>query len=211
MPRSLSLASYVEKAKIDSNVPYLLAIEVNLKNPITFVIEETLRFVHNDDEVQFQNETYYPTQFDLTYKEESGSTSECRLTVNDYSQVIAQRQEDYYGAIGSTVRVMILNHGNVQANQAAAQPDVEMFFEITASSSSDWSIHWTLGAENALALPFPRYRQRRDRCRFRYKDEHCGYTGALPECDLSLDGANGCTAHDNVINFGGFPGINNSS
>jgi hypothetical protein len=35
-------------------------------------------------------------------------------------------------------------------------------------------------------------------------------TGIMPSCDLSLQGPNGCAAHNNTQNFGGFPGLNDN-
>lgn len=42
-------------------------------------------------------------------------------------------------------------------------------------------------------------------CIFRYRDESCGYTGPLPDCDKSFAGPNGCRTHGNAPRFGGFP------
>lgn len=205
MPRSISLASVIEKNKIASDVPYLIAVEVFLKDSETKEVLETLRFVNNDEDVTFEGNLFSKGVFDLTYKEEAGGIGSASISVNDYSQIIAQREEEYSGGIGSSVRVLVLNSA-----QLSETPDVELFYDITGSQSSNWQVTWALGAENALALPFPRFKQRRDRCRFRYKDANCEYSGAIATCDLTLDGPNGCTSHSNEINFGGFPGINNS-
>jgi hypothetical protein len=35
---------------------------------------------------------------------------------------------------------------------------------------------------------------------------HCD-SGGLPACDYTLDGPNGCRAHMNTLNFGGFPSL----
>ena len=240
MSRALSLASVIEKAKTSSNTPYLIALDVYVKDQSTKVIQETLRFIANDEDVEFEGNTYQKAIFDVRYTEEAGGVGSASITVNDFKQIIKQREESYGGLIGSTVKIMVINIDGMQRTQSIAtedqvwaddvwadnlwskettiehsateyKPDVELFYDITASSSTDWTVSWTLGSENALALPFPRFKQRRDRCRFRYKDQDCGYSGGLATCDLSLDGSNGCTAHSNEINFGGFPGINSES
>ena len=40
-------------------------------------------------------------------------------------------------------------------------------------------------------------------CPYRYKGVLCKYAGALPTCDRTYAGANGCVAHANTLNFGG--------
>lgn len=40
-------------------------------------------------------------------------------------------------------------------------------------------------------------------CILEYKGCACGYSGDLPGCDKSWDGANGCVAHGNEERFGG--------
>lgn len=47
----------------------------------------------------------------------------------------------------------------------------------------------------------------RNVCSHRYKGALCGYTGTIAACDLSLDGPNGCTVHDNQARFGGAPSL----
>ncbi|CDT54306.1 Putative Phage-related protein-like (fragment) [Vibrio coralliirubri] len=82
-------------------------------------------------------------------------------------------------------------------------------FQVTGASAKNYEVSWTLGAMDLLRVRTPRRRQMRNRCCWRYKSKECGYTGAQKYCDLSLQGLNGCTAHDNEGNFGGFPGITN--
>uniref|UniRef100_UPI002B053875 hypothetical protein n=2 Tax=Aeromonadaceae TaxID=84642 RepID=UPI002B053875 len=85
--------------------------------------------------------------------------------------------------------------------------DFSEMFEIVSSSSPDYAVSIELGAENPLMRMFPGRTQMRDRCSFRYKSACCGYTGALPSCDLTLTGDNGCRAHQNESRFGGAPSI----
>ncbi len=47
-------------------------------------------------------------------------------------------------------------------------------------------------------------------CIWKYKSTQCGYTGALATCTRTLDGTNGCEAHNNQVRFGGFPGIDSN-
>lgn len=82
------------------------------------------------------------------------------------------------------------------------------YFKVVGAAVKGNIVTWTLGDDNPLASPFPRRRQLMDRCSWRYKSNNCGYAGGMSSCDLTLNGSNGCAAHDNDLNFGGFPGIN---
>lgn len=92
----------------------------------------------------------------------------------------------------------------------AAQVEVvdTEYFKVVGAAVKGNVVTWTLGDDNPLASPFPRRRQLMDRCSWRYKSGNCGYVGAMSSCDLTLNGSNGCAAHDNDLRFGGFPGIN---
>ena len=78
---------------------------------------------------------------------------------------------------------------------------------VTGASAKNYDATFTLGAENPVTFRFPRRRQRRDVCQWRYKSAYCGYTGALPTCDFTMNGSNGCIAHANGPRFGAYPGI----
>ena len=57
-------------------------------------------------------------------------------------------------------------------------------------------------------VPIPRRIYRKDRCSWVFKDPStCKYVGSLENCDKSRGAENGCQAHDNLLNFGGFPNI----
>ena len=136
-------------------------------------------------------------------KEESGVQQEIKLSIKDYSKAIQQRMQAYGGGVGFNVAVMVVNAGLL--NQP---PEILENFQVIAADSASYVASFHLGAENNISKNFPRRRQARDYCQWRYKGDECGYTGTNPTCDLSLKGANGCVAHQNVIHFGAFPGIN---
>lgn len=91
-----------------------------------------------------------------------------------------------------------------------AEPEVLDRFEIISASSSDFQVSWTLGMQNLIDQKFPGRTQFRDRCGLRYKGSECGYVGPLPTCSYTLTGSNGCQAHNNAPQFGGFPGLMNN-
>jgi hypothetical protein len=203
MTKSLSVASVIEKNKISSDVPWLICLDIDVIDPDTGEVVETGHYVLNTEQIEFNGHSYIPASFDIELKEESGAQQNVRLSFRDYSLTIQRKMQQYGGGVGFTVAVMVVNAGAL--NQP---PEIVENFEVVGAESSNYSCSFMLGAENNVTKIFPRRRQMKDYCQWRYKSEECGYTGSLPSCDLSIKGANGCSVHQNVVHFGAFPGIN---
>jgi phage-related protein len=202
MSKSLSVASVLEKNRLSSDVPFLITLDIDVVNPDTGQVVETGHFVRNPDPITFNGFEYTASSFDIELKEESGKLQEIRLSMKDYTRLVQQRMQDYGGGVGFNVTVSVVNSAALDK-----PPEIQEFFTVIASESSQYVCSFTLGAENVITKTFPRRRQTRDYCQWRYKGPECGYSGTKPTCDLSLRGENGCQAHDNVIRFGAFPGI----
>lgn len=203
MTKSLSIASVIEKNRLSSDVPWLICLDIAVINHASGDIVEYAHFVRNTEAVTFNGVEYQPMNFDIELKEESGAQQTVKLSIKDYSLAVQQRMQDYGGGVGSTVSIMVVNSA-----QLANPPEIVEYFEIIGAESANYVTSFTLGAENNISKTFPRRRQAKDYCQWRYRSEDCGYTGNLPSCDLSLKGVNGCQVHENVIHFGAFPGIN---
>lgn len=206
MPKTISIASAIESHRIASEVPYLCLLDVEVVNRDTGTVVETLRFVRNPEDVTFNGNTYSKAMFDISFKQEAGKFAEVTLSMNDYTQTLQARMEQYGGGIGSNVTFYVV----ASSNLASGQADTVEYFKIVGATSSDYRQEFSLGAENALTQPFPRRRQTKDFCQWRYKSAQCGYSGGMATCDLTLQGANGCAAHSNTVNFGAFPGLNSN-
>lgn len=203
MSKSLSVASIIEKNRLSSDVPFLVCLDIDVVDPASGAVVETAYYVRNTEAVTFNGHSYEPSAFDIDLKEESGTLVTIRLTIKDYARVIQSKMQAYGGGVGFGVTVSVVNSAAL-----TQPPEVQEFFEVVASESNAHVCSFTLGAENAVTKTFPRRRQTRDYCQWRYKGEECGYAGGLTSCDLTLKGPNGCEAHANVIHFGAFPGIN---
>jgi phage-related protein len=205
MSKFLSVATVIEKNKIASDTPFLVCLEIDVLDPATNTLVETFYLVRNAEDVVWQGHTYVAMSFDIEFKSEANAIAPIQLRMFDYTRAVMERMQAYGGGIGSTVRVIVLNAG------ALDQPaEIMEHFSVVGAQAQNYTILWTLGAENILEITFPKRRQLRDRCSWRYKSGQCKYTGAKATCDLSLQGPNGCAAHFNTINFGGFPGINSN-
>lgn len=206
MRKRLSLADVVEKNKIASANAFIALLEVQVIDPANGSLVETLYVANNSEDVIYGGNTYVQMVFDIQVKAEAGAAPTVTLNVNDYSQAVMGRMQAYGGGIGFNVKLIIVNSGDL------TQPsELEETFEVIGANASNYSVSWTLGAESTLTTIFPRRNQLKDRCTWKYKGTECGYVGALTSCDLSLQGANGCTAHSNSDRFGGCPGINISN
>jgi phage-related protein len=202
MSTSLSIASVIEKNRLSSDVPWLICLDIDVIDPASMAVVETMRLVRNTEAITFNGFDYVPSNFDIELKSSSGEQQTVSVSINDYSLAIQKRMQDYGGGVGFKVSVMVVNAGNL-----AQPPEIIEYFEVVGASSNNYACSFTLGAENNLTKTFPRRRQMRDFCQWRYKSAECGYTGSVPTCDLSLQGPNGCATHDNVVRFGAYPGL----
>jgi hypothetical protein len=206
MSKSLSVASIIEKNLLSSTTPFIPLLDIEVVNPSTGVVVETLHVCRNTENLTFNGVLYTATKFDFELRSEAGAQSAFSLSITDYSKAIQGRMQAYGGGIGFNVTLIVVNAG--QLNSPA---ELVEYFQVVGASAANYVVQFTLGAENALTVTFPKRRQTKDFCQWRYKDpDTCGYAGAMPSCDLTLQGANGCAAHANTQRFGGYPGINSN-
>ena len=203
MSTNLSLASIVEANRLASEVPFLCLIDLEVVNPDTGAVVIVVHVVRNSEDITFNGNLYTAGSFDIQVKYEAGKMASVNLSVTDYTQHIQSLMEQYGGGIGSNVTLYVVNAANL-----AQGPEIQEFFQITSAVSSEYQQQFTLGAENVLMQTFPRRRQTKNFCSWRFKSPECGYTGSVATCDLTLQGVDGCESKSNSINFGAFPGLN---
>ena len=206
MSKPLSVITSIEKGNIGSNEPFLVCLDIEVVDPATLLLVETLHLVRNTEDITFNGFTYTAAAFDISFKSESGSMPQVSLTIKDYTRAIQARMQAYNGGMGFRVNLIVVNAGDL-----SQPPEIIEHFEVTNATASDYVSQFTLGAENALASPFPKRKQTKRFCQWRYKGIECKYVGPLTSCDLTLQGTNGCSVHSNTLNYGAFPGLNNSN
>lgn len=202
MPKNLPLSTVLEKNKIAGETPYLIALEIDQRNPVTRVIETTIRVVNNDEDVTIGGETYVALPFSISTTVTAGSTPETTVTLQDVSGAFKQVMREYAGGVDFPVRVIA-----AMADNLTDPPEEIDNYRVTSSSVGDLAVTLRLGDDNILLRDFPKRSQLQDRCTWVYKGAQCKYAGALATCDYTLQGPNGCKEHNNTTNFGGFPGI----
>jgi phage-related protein len=200
--KSLSVNTILEKNKLSSKVSFIVLLEIQVMNPDTQTIVDTIFVANNNENIVFNSETYLAFAFDISLKEEAGTMPDITITARDFQKVILTKLNQYSGASGSIIILRVVNTDNL-----AQGAEIEQTYELMESSANSFSVSLKLGVENSLRKVFPRRTQMRDRCAWRYKSPECGYSGGLATCDLTLQGPNGCATHNNTINYGGFPGL----
>jgi phage-related protein len=201
---ALSIATVLEKNRLDSDIPFLVALDIEVVNPATGVVVQVLHVVRNQEEITFNGNPYQPAMFDITFGQAMGEQTRVNLSMKDVTGAVQALMEEYGGGIGFNVTLYIVNGGALDD-----PPEIEEFFQVIGASASEYEISWELGAENETIKTFPRRRQTKDFCQWRYKDpDTCRYVGPLTSCDLTLQGPNGCAAHANTARFGAYPGLN---
>lgn len=203
MPNNISLANVIEKNKLASDVAQVVAFEVHVSESPYLPPSEVLRFVRNNEPLTHMGNSYAAANFEVDLRVSAGGQPELNVTFMDLTREVQARMQEFSGGVGFPVILSVIN-----GSLPNEPPALKEYFEIITSSSKDYVVTFSLGADNGVGAVFPGRRQRRDLCGWRYKDATtCGYTGELPSCDQTRDGANGCKVHGNANRFGGFPGI----
>lgn len=202
MARHLSVATVIEKNKISSAVAFVILLDLNIVDPNTRLVAETVRICANDENLTFEGNLYVAANFTLDVVQKQNTAPSVTLSARDPMQMIQSRIEAYAGGVFSEVVMTVVN--TARLDQPA---EVRERFSVLSSNCKDYVISASLGAENPLMIQFPKYKQMRERCAWRFKGYGCGYAGAVATCDYTLNGPNGCKAKANNLNFRGLPGL----
>jgi len=203
--KNLSIATVIEKNKLQSDRAWLIALKIHVRNPATGSIEEVIRVVRNTELTTIMGEPYEPAAFDISLDEKSTELPTLKITIQDQTQIVHGYMERYGGGVGFDVDLIVV-HAKT-ADDSESDPELIEYFQVINSGTSNYVVSWTLGAENPLRQIFPARRQDDEQCSFKFKDGNCAYKGSATSCDLTLNGANGCRAKNNAKNYGGYPGI----
>lgn len=219
--RNLAAALIAEKNKPNGS-PWAICLQMSVPNG------STLYLTNYDQNIVWAGNTYLSFPFQLgDLKEGSdGTLNKVTLGVSNISREIMSILEQYR-MIGQTAYIRFLN------TLYLSNPDPSFMLEfgplrIKETPFDMKTVNFVLGASNILQRDLPWHWFDRNRCRFAFASAKCGWTAAkgvtagadAGSCDHTLDGANGCVAHNNYnvdvngvaqaslgLRFGGFPGI----
>lgn len=212
------MAAAIDKSNLSSDDPVFMLVDVYVVNRVTGEqTGEIIRLANTPQEIStesdttgglvFQGNTYQPAAFDVQLKETAGEVPTINMTVKDVTGIVRNYMDLYAGGVGFNVRVSVVWGSTLDLPSSQQRAEIQEMFQVISGSIADRDVTWSLGAPSLLAFDFPRRRQTKDFCQWQYKGVECAYTGGMTTCDRTLKGENGCEAHDNVANFGGFPGI----
>jgi hypothetical protein len=199
----LSVATAIEKNRIASDKAFVLLMEIQVFDLFGAYVE-TLRLAKNSEDVTYHGQIYEKSNFSIKLNLDVASEPKLQCTAEDPAGVIRDRMELYSGGAGFPVRIVVVNTGNLDQ-----PPEIEETFKVVSSSAAGYQVSFTMGIDNPIATRFPNRIQWRDQCSYRYKGARCKYSGSMSSCDFTRLGANGCKAHSNEVNFGGFLGLQN--
>lgn len=202
MARHLSAASAIDRSRLSSSTAWLILLKLEIADPNTRQTVETVHLVANDEDITFDGNLYTAANFVINIDQGQNQAPSVTLVAQDQTGMIERKIEDYAGGVMSQVVMMVVNSDRLEH-----EPEIENTFDVVSSSAKDGVVSFELGSENPLTIQFPKHTQMKDRCSWRYKGYGCEYAGPMGSCDYTLDGPNGCRAHDNVERFRGLPGL----
>ena len=207
------------KNRTENPDPWLILLKITLDD----VGSTQIRLTRNNENVFFDdgsgNEEYTAFPFTISAKTQTstGEISHLELQVSNITRLIQPYLEDLDGAIGSTVKVMVINYSNLTATpngKVADYADLIQEYDVLSTKSSMRWVTFVLGAPSPLRKPFPPDK---------YMAQHCAWqfdtaVTPSPECNYRVDGDglgkatckrtyNDCVNHGNEARYGGFLGL----
>lgn len=212
---------------------------VNSSNPWLHLLHvhfpyEDIYLVRNTEDVEFNGRTYTAFPFDPDIHRETGDPGEIPtrvIRVSNVLQLMEQVLENLGGAVGSTVTWTTVNYKNLASKTAADYADFEVSFEILSTEIDSQWVTFTLGAPFLNLQRFPLDYYDANYCNwvrcYALAGQECNFSEAenwpggpdlvnYPDadasyCDGTLHGPNGCEAHNNQINWGGYVGLKSNA
>ena len=198
--RHLNATSFVDKARLHSKEAFIPLFEVTI--PLDGKDDQELHFCNWGEDVIYKGVSYTGGDFDFTIRSDNNKMPVGTLSCYDPSGQLHQLLEHSYGAVDAKVVIKVVNTASLDK-----EPEFEELFAVGRSSMKGGYVQFELTVPNYIAMRCPPRLFIREFCGWTYRDKSCGYKGDKPTCDYSLRSNNGCVAHDNSSNFGGFPSM----
>jgi phage-related protein len=163
----------------------------------------------HSEPVEFAGHTYHPWRVRLPRIESGGpgDLAGARCELSNAGGVAAEYLRQFEGLEGRRIVVRLANSLHLDAAEHA----LPHTYEIADSQVDAGVAILTLGQLPLHALQCPSRRFARLVCGVPFRGLLCGWVssqgGDATACDRTLDGPNGCGAHNNVPRFGGQPSM----
>ena len=196
---NLSVAGMLEKSQLSSEGVWLLLVEVAIPGS-----EEPLRLVRNTEDIVWNGHAWAAFNFKLgeITEDNKGKPQAVPLQVSNVTQIVQAYVEENNGLTGTTIILRVV-HSQHLDNMS---PELEEVFTVQSTTCDSKWVTFYLGSDISTQLRFPFRRVLKNFCAWRdqYKGIECGYTGALPACDGTLQS---CRDRGNSVRYGGEPSI----
>jgi len=213
--RELPASIIIEKNKVATPNAWLILLKITL----TDTANTELRFVRNTEDIEFndniddshsENQTYtaFPFEIEPTKNMSKGQIPTVTLRVSNITNLLETYLESLDGAIGSTVKITVVNSGRLAENYS----ELELTYDVIACNSTSQWVTFILGSPNPLRQRFPLHKYMALHCRFQYRDvedqigPRCQYvgkviTGITKAANAKVSVASHGFAVDDVIKF----------
>ncbi len=176
---------------------------------LTMLSGVILRYAQADQDIVFDGKTYdssVPIEKEAVRSSTEGGIDNVRVAIANADQNITLILAQNDGLRGARLVIFTVFDGLL------GDPDNKIVtFDgriVAVKVTNSMVLFEVLSVLDVQYKTLPGRIFRADRCQWIYKEvDTCKYAGELSTCDKVLEGENGCRAHDNVKNFGGFPGI----
>jgi len=201
MPHELPNDINKKKNKLHTKSAWLWLLDIDIED-----VDDTLRFVNNNENIVYDGNTYIKCNFELGEwnLSESGRLPNRTLNITnaDLIKFLLPYNEDYDGIVGSIVTVTPVNSDHLDLDVSSKAQE---YIVLQSSPGEDW-ISYTLGSPNPLNQRFPLSRYFGLHCRFvaHFRGVECKYDGSATTCNGTLKQ---CKEYGNETNFGGCPGL----
>lgn len=197
LPTSLVLSKNV----LCGPQPWLILVDISIPT----VPETTLRFVRNNEDIRFQDNTYTAFPFDLSSVKSAGKGEipSVNFRVSNVTRSIQTYLEDYEGLVGQEIVLRVVNAAFLSENYSEL---TWVFTVLSCVADSKW-VNFSVGSPNPLRRRYPLYRYNADHCPWRFKSVECKYDGADSSCTRTLANCLLRTEGSNSLNFGGHIGL----
>lgn len=189
MSRDLPTNVILEKNKTATGSTWLILLEVTLTDATVF------RLVRNHEDVTYSGDVYTAFNFQLEPTEQTskGEIPTVTLQVSNVTRLLESKLQDLDGAIGSSVKIIVVNSDLIAEDFS----ELEMTFEVLATSTTNMWASFVLGAPSPLRQGFPLARYLAILCNFRFEAIECGYIRkTIDDVTLSNPVSIEVTAHD---------------
>ena len=194
--KNLPASLKYEINKLTSANPWIALLDIKISDSLT------LYLCNNPDEITFNGHTYTPINFEIeaTKNVTNGEIPTVTLRVSNVTRVLQGYLEELKGGVGLEVKVNIVDAAYLDEDYS----ELELVFEIIATTSDAHWVTFTLGSPNPLRKRFPADTYLAGYCRWKFKSAECGYSGSETSCDHTLEN---CKRLGNQARFGGFDGL----